>query len=146
MAMPKAAISTIIIVVAIMGIASTMSALVANRMISNTGSITAVGVVIYSNSACTTTLSSIPWGAISPGSGLTYTIYVENTGTAQETLSMTTGNWNPATASSYITLTWNQGGAVLPAGSMVAAVLTLTVSSSITGITDFSFNTTITGT
>jgi hypothetical protein len=73
-------------------------------------------------------------------------VYVKNTGNAAVTLNMTTSAWSPSSASSYITLTWNQTGTVLQAGGVVTAGLTLTVSSSISGITSFSFNITISGT
>jgi hypothetical protein len=146
MTIPKAAIATIIIALAITDIVGALGTLVANHTISNSGSITVVGVNVYSNSACTTTLSTINWGTVNAGSASTYTIYVKNTGNLEETLSMTTSGWSPSTASSYITLTWNATGAVVSAGGDVAALLTLTVSSSITGVTSFSFNMTITGT
>jgi hypothetical protein len=71
---------------------------------------------------------------------------VENSGTVPVTLTMSAGSWNPANASSYITLSWNRQNYTLPAGSSVQALLTLNVSSSIDGITSFTFNITITGT
>jgi uncharacterized repeat protein (TIGR01451 family) len=125
---------------------SALGALVATRTISNSGSVTAVGVGVYSDSACTTALSAISWGTLNPGDIKTYTIYVKNTGTVPVTLNMTVGNWNPTSASSYITLTWNKEKYVLPATQVVQAVLTLTVSSSVSGVTSFSFDITITGT
>jgi hypothetical protein len=73
-------------------------------------------------------------------------VYVRNEGTVSVTLNMTKGNWNPSSASSYITLTWNKEKYVLPAGQVVTAVLTLSVSSSVSGVTSFSFDITITGT
>jgi hypothetical protein len=73
-------------------------------------------------------------------------VYVKNTGNVQIKLGMIISSWNPSIASKYITLTWNQGGTVLQAGSDVAAVLNLTVSSSIKSITGFSFRLVITGT
>jgi hypothetical protein len=146
MAMQKTTIGTVL-AIALMGVVVTaLGALVANRTISSTGNITAVGVGVYSDAACTTTLSTINWGTLSPGGTATQTIYVRNEGTVSVTLTMTTGSWNPASASSYIGLTWNRENYVLAAGSVVQASLTLTVSSSITGITSFSFTITITGT
>jgi hypothetical protein len=67
-------------------------------------------------------------------------------GTVPVTLSMTTGNWNPSSASSYITLAWNQENHVLQAGQVANAVLTLTISPSASGIAGFSFDMTITAT
>ena len=125
---------------------SALGALVATRTISNSGSVTAVGVGVYSDSGCTTVLSAISWGAVNPGDVKTYTVYVKNTGTVPVKLNMTVSNWNPSSASSYITLTWNQEKSVLTAGQVVSAVLTLSVSSSVSGVTSFSFDITITGT
>ena len=146
MAMQKATIGTVV-AMAVMGLmVSALGALVATRTISNSGSVTAVGVGVYSDSGCTAALSAIPWGTLNPGDVKNYTIYVKNTGTVSVTLNMTIGNWNPSSASSYITLTWNQERVVLPAGQVVPAVLTLSVSSSVSGVTSFSFDITITGT
>ena len=146
MAMQKVTIGTVV-VIAVMGLmVSALGALVAIRTVSNSGSVTAVGVGLYSDIGCTTALSAISWGTVNPGDVKTYTIYVKNTGTVSVTLTMTTGNWNPSSASSYITLTWNQEKYVLPAGQVVQAVLTLSVSSSVSGVTTFSFDITITGT
>jgi hypothetical protein len=139
------ALAMVIMMIAIMSM-STLGALVTTRSISNSGSVTAIGVGVYSDSACTNAVSSISWGALNPGAVNTYTVYIENVGTVPVTLSMTTGNWIPSTASSYMTLTWNQQNSVLQAGQVVQAVLTLSVSSSASGVASFSFDMTITGT
>jgi hypothetical protein len=146
MAMQKATIGTIALIVYMGVVMSTLGALTVSRTFTNSGSITAIGVGVYSDSGCTTVLSSINWGTINPGASATYTVYVKNSGTIPVTLTMSTGNWNPATASSYITLGWNRQSYVLPAGSSVQALLTLSVSSSVNGITSFTFDITITGT
>jgi hypothetical protein len=124
----------------------TLGALVASHTISNSGSVTAVGVNVYTDSACTNAVSTINWGALNPGDVKNYAMYVKNVGTVPVTLSMTTGNWNPSSASSYLTLTWNKQNYVLPAGQVVQAMLTLTVSTSASIGTSFSFDITITGT
>lgn len=121
-------------------------ALVAYQKVQNTGIVTAVGVGVYSNSACTSKVSSIDWGSLTPSSTVSKTIYIRNEGNKRLSLSMTTGNWNPQSASNYITLTWNRGGTVLEVGQVVQATLTLSVSPSISGVTSFSFEITITGT
>ena len=138
------ALAIVIMGIAVMGM-STFGALVATHTITNGGSITAVGVGVYSDSGCTKPLSTVSWGTLNPGSVATYTMYVENTGNVPETLNMTVTGWSPSSASSYITLTWNQEQTNLTAGSNVTAVVTLTVSSSITSITSFSFNIIISG-
>jgi len=146
MAMQRATIGTVV-AIAVMGLmVSALGALVATRTISNSGSVTAVGVGVYSDSGCTTALSAISWGTVNPGDVKTYTIYVKNTGNVPVTLNMTVSGWSPSSASSYIKLTWNQEKSVLTAGQVVSAVLTLSVSSSISNVTSFSFNIIITGT
>ena len=146
MAMQKATIGAIVIIALMAVVLSTLGALTVSQTFSNSGSISAIGVGVYSDSGCTTVLSSIDWGTINSGASATYTIYVKNNGTIPVTLTMTTGNWNPATASSYINLTWSRQNYVLSAGSSVQALVTLTVSSSVNGFTSFTFDVTITGT
>ena len=146
MAMQKATIGTIVFVAVVGLMMSALGALVATRTISILGNVTAVGVGVYSDSGCTAALSTIGWGELNPGDSKTYMVYMRNEGSVPITLSMALGNWNPTLASSHITLTWNREDYVLPAGQVIEAVLTLTVSSSINGVTSFSFDITITGT
>jgi len=117
-----------------------------NQTVPSSGTLSTVDVGVYSDSACTQTLTSIDWGTISPGNTVTRTIYVKNTGNAQITLSMTKSNWNPASADGPITLTWNRESTTLTAGQSTMATLTLTVSSGISSITTFSVNIIVTGT
>jgi hypothetical protein len=73
-------------------------------------------------------------------------MYVRNEGNVAVTLSIQTADWNPANASSYLVFGWNCTGYVLQPSQVVQALLTLTVSSSISGITSFSFDITLAGT
>ena len=61
-------------------------------------------------------------------------------------LSLKTLNWTPSAASVGISLNWNYTNQVLSAGELIPMNLTLTVSPSISGITDFNFETVITTT
>jgi hypothetical protein len=146
MAMQRATIGAVLAIALVGAVMSALGAIIATRTISNTGSITAVGVGVYSDSLCTTPQTVITWGTLNPGSTATATIYVRNEGTVPVTLSMTPGNWNPASASTYITLAWNRQAYVLQPGVVVQATLTLSVSSSISNVTNFTFDITITGT
>jgi uncharacterized repeat protein (TIGR01451 family) len=146
MAMQKASIAIVLMITAISVMVGTLGALVATRTISNSGSITAIGVGVYSNSGCSTVLSTIGWGTLNPGNVANYTMYVKNTGNSPVTLNMTVNSWSLSSAPSYISLTWNQEKSRLTAGQVVPAVLTLSVSSSISNVTSFSFNIIITGT
>jgi len=146
MAMRNATIGAVITLALVGVMVSALGALVATRTISSSGNINAVGVGVYQDSTCTTVLSTISWGGLNPGDVKTYTMYIENTGNVALMLNITVGSWAPASASSYITVTWNQEKTVLSASQIVPAVLTLSVSSSISGITSFGFTITITGT
>jgi len=145
-----------VLALAVIGLVmSAMGALVATRTVSNTGNILVVTpppsnpsiqLGVYSDSGCTNALSSIPWGTLSPGDTATATMYVRNEGNVTVTLSVQATDWNPASASSYFTFDWNCTGYVLQPNEAVQALLTLNVSSSISGITSFSFDITITAT
>ncbi len=109
------------------------------------GTIATVNVGAYTNSACTTNCTSISWPAVAPGNSTSVTIYIKNYGTVPLTLNMTSSSWTPSNANSFITLTWDQENTTLAANNSTEATLTITVSSSITGITTFSFNIAIIG-
>ena len=138
-----------IIAIAMVGLILTVTTtglLSVSQSVSSSGTVTAINVGVYSDSACTQTVTSIDWGTISPGNSATRTVYVKNTGNAQITLSMTKANWNPAGADGPITLTWNRESTTLSVGASTSALFTLSVSSGISGITAFSVNIVITGT
>jgi len=121
--------------------------LTSSVQIGNTGTIKAVGVGVYWNSACTNTTTSLPWGKVDPGSNKTFTVYVKNVANTAETLSLSTSNWSPTQAATYMTLSWNYtAGTGLNPGQVMKLGLKLSVSSSITGIDTFSFTVVITGT
>ena len=116
------------------------------KTVPNTGSIKGVGVGIYWNAACTNQTSSISWGLLEPGLTKTIRVYTKNVGNTPVTLSKSTQNWSPTAATSYITLDWSYVNQTLNVNQVLPVNLTLVVSSSISGITDFSFDITITAT
>jgi hypothetical protein len=148
MAMRKVSTGAILAIVAVgLVLAVTTAGLLSvSQTVPSSGTVTAVNVGVYSDSGCQTALTSIDRGTTAPGGSATRTIYVKNTGNTQITLNMTTNSWNPAGANGPISLSWNRESTVLSAGSSTSATLTLTVSSSISGITTFSVNIVITGT
>jgi hypothetical protein len=123
-----------------------ISAVQISKTLSDLGSLKIIGANIYWDSACTNQTSSINWGLLNPGSSETLQLYVENTGNAPVTLSMTVQDWNPSTAQSYMSLNWNYASQTLSPGQVLPVGLTLTVSSTVSGISNFSFDTTITAT
>lgn len=119
--------------------------LVTQKILSSSGSVKAINVEIYWDVECTQVVTSIDWGNPEPGDSLNRTIYVKNTGSAPMTLNMSCSGWSPVEAENYLALTWDKEGAQVDAGVVVQAVLTLSVSESVSGFTDFSFNIVIEG-
>ena len=138
-----AAVALILYTLSLGVLGPTVLAALSNRTITNAGSVKTIGVGVYWDQAMTNPVSSISWGSIEPGSNVNKTVYIRNEGNAPATLSMTTSNWNPSSASSYMTLSWNYGGQTLAVNEVRQVIFTLAVSSSVTGVTSFSFDITI---
>ena len=120
--------------------------LVTSQSFRTSGVLATANLGVYSDSACTQSLSSFDWGVIAPGASISRNIYVKNIGTAQVTLSLSVSNWNPSAASGAVSVSWNREGLTLTAGEATAAMLTLWVSPSVSGFTGFSVDVFITGT
>jgi len=140
---------SIILAVAALVVATTLvfAVLTASQTIPNTGNVKAIGVGVYWDSNCTQEVSLIEWEALEPGATSSATIYVCNEGNIAAVLTLTTDNWDPTLASTYLTLGWDlEEGYVLNHGESVQAVLTLSALSNTTGFMNFSFDVIITGT
>ena len=59
-----------------------VAAAVRSRTISNAGSVKAIGVGVYWDQACTSTVSSIDWGIMEPSGNVNKTVYIRNEGNA----------------------------------------------------------------
>jgi hypothetical protein len=125
---------------------TTIAALSASQTVPLSGTITTVNVEAYSDPACTVPCTALNVGNVNPGSTVTQTVYIKNTGTVPVTLTMAVSNWSPTNAGSYLTLSWNRQNYVLNAGQSVQATLTLTVASDTGSLTTFGCSVTITGT
>ena len=139
-------IATVVLVVytlALSTLTQVMSSVQTNTRISNQGSLKTVGVGVYWDSGLTNRVSSIDWGLLEPGSNVNKTVYIRNEGNAAAVLSITTSNWSPSNASSYLNLNWDYGGQTINVNEVVQVKLTLSALSSIAGITNFSFDITI---
>jgi hypothetical protein len=135
------------VAVAIIGLFAALlasGAVISSKTVASSGIIATANIGVYSDSACTQSLTSINWGTISPGGSVSRAVYVKNLGTTQVTLGMTGENWSPASADGPLALTWNQDGTALDANQVATATLTLTASSSISGITTFNVDVVIT--
>ncbi len=149
MAIPKIPITVVaLILVAVALTATTYGAISVNQSLTTNGSINVTpNLGLYSNSACTTSLSNIDWGTITPGNNQTRTVYVKNTGTGTSlTLNLSTSNWTPTTANGPITISWNKEDTRLAPSQSTAATITLASSSSIVDVTTFSVQILISGT
>lgn len=123
-----------------------VSSLVTNKTLGNTGSVKSVGVNVYWNSNGSNATTSFNWGMLDPDSTKSFIVYVKNEGNSVLTLSMTTSNWNPPSASQYMKLTWNVAGQAVNPGQIKQATFTLQVFANVTGINTFNFDVTVVGT
>ena len=114
--------------------------LTVQRQIPGKGRVVAVNLQIYWDAGCTQIVSEIDWGQLRPGDTATKSVFAKNTGDVSINLSLSTGNWTPSTASSYISLSWNYTGALVQPNQTIPVKLLLTVSWSISGISEFSFD------
>ncbi len=148
MAFSKWVGAAIIALIAVAGVltATTLAVLSANKTVPYGGTIATVNLGAFSDSACTNPVSTLDAGTLSPGGTSTQTIYIKNTGTVPETLTMTVSNWTPTNANTYLTLTWNRQNTVLNAGQSTPATLTLTAAANTGSLTTFSCNIILTGT
>jgi len=114
--------------------------------ISSTGVIASANIRFYRESGCVNNLTSINWGTLYPGASRTVTVYVKNLGTVPLSLDFYLADWNPSTASTYLTLSWDYSGMELQPNQVLSITFTLEVSQSIQGITNFDFNIYVTAT
>jgi hypothetical protein len=117
-----------------------------SKSIVQANSVTGVGVGIYWNKACTNRTTALNWGNIAAGSKKTILVYLRNEYNSAVQLYLSTSDWNPSICANYMSLDWNYSGQSLNDNEIIALQITLTVDSTINGIADFSFTTTITST
>jgi len=117
--------------------------LITTNTITNVSAVEANGVGVYWDSTCTNGVSSINWGTITPGSRVKVNVYIRNERNSSGTFSISTSNWNPSNAHEYMILSWNYSGQTIGSGKSIFAILILSVSPSIRGITNFNFDITI---
>ena len=113
--------------------------------ISNQATIKAVGVDVYQDPALTLPLTEINWGILEPGEEKNHTAYIKNDSNVPITLILTTENWSPLNASSFIALTWDYDGQLVEVDGFVEVTFTLAVDPAISGIDAFSFDIVIVG-
>lgn len=105
-----------------------------------------VGVGVYWDPYCTTIVTEINWGVLSPGENTSRLVYIQNEGNFPTALGLETSDWNPSEAGSFIALSWNYTGGTVDPGEAVAINLGISVSPDITGIERFEFLITVSAT
>ena len=101
---------------------------------------------IFSDQACSTKLSNIAWGTLTPGGTTTLVLYAKNQGSTPITLTKTMTNVNPTNAANYLTLNWDYSDQSISPNGIMKLTLSLAVSSNVQAISNFSFDTVITAT
>ena len=99
-----------------------------------------IEIDVYSNQACTQSISSVSWGSIEAGSSVDRVIYVKNSGDYRVFLELITDDWAPSGAVDFIHLSWDSDGIYLDPSAVLEATLTLNIDSSIDGIDSFNFD------
>jgi len=112
----------------------------ASTIISSRGNLRVDGVGVYQDANCSVAVKYLDWGTLEPGSAKNITLYVRNEGNHVAALFLATNNWSPVNASSYMALSWNYSGVVLGPMENIGVMLTLSISSAVKNIVDFSFD------
>jgi len=115
------------------------------RPVESQGSVKTINVGVYWDRNCSSTVSSIDWGEIEPGSVKNVSLFIRNEGKAAASLFLSTDNWSPSNASEFMTLRWDYDNQMLAppdedSSDILLVALTLQVSPSIRGIKSFSFD------
>ena len=113
--------------------------------ISGSGSIKTVGIGVFSNEDCTVVVSAIHWGTISPGGFSRASFYIKNTGNTPVNVSFTIENVVPANFMDYASFSWNMTDNYFSVDEKQFITMTLTISTDIIGITDFSHDIVVKG-
>lgn len=104
-----------------------------------------VSIGVYWDKNCSDAVSSVNWGYAKPGSTRDIIVFVKNEGNISITLSMSTSNWNPSEATSFVHLSWNYTGETIEQYQILPVTLSLNVDANIEEILDISFDTNIEG-
>lgn len=146
--LPQKALGLAVLGITLLVVATTVSTLglLSNgRTVQSRGAVKTVNVGAYWNSGCTNATTELDWGMVSPGTVSNVSFYVRNEGNLLLKLGLSTQNWSPTSASSYISLSWNKEGKTLATGNVTLATLQLNVSESISGVSSFNFDIVISG-
>lgn len=140
----KTIITTTICILTLIALITTIQNYGPSNKFAKADTVIGIGVEVYWDQNCTNTTQTLKWGPIAPNTTNTLTIYIRNAGNQAASLQLGTANWTPTNAQNYLTLNWNYTNQTLKPNQVQAVKLTLTVSPTITDVTDFSLQTIIT--
>ena len=115
----------------------------AQKRVTVTGEVKAVGVGIYWDSNCKEKVTFIDWGIVEPGSITYEMVYVQNEGNVNSAMYLLTENWSPPEAETFITLDWNYTDNLLEPNEIIGVDFILQITN-ITDIASFSFDIVVT--
>ena len=146
----KRTVIAALVIASMMMIAGVLALIQSTKTIPSSGIIAGVNLGVYLNAGCTNPVYSINWtdaAPLNPGGNVTQQVYIENSGTTDMTLGLTTNNWLPSGVDANLTLTWDKEGATVHTGVVNATLATFTLAaiSGFTTGTSFSFDVIITG-
>lgn len=102
-------------------------------------------VEVFWDRNCTQRVSSINWGTLGPRMTKTVSIYVQNKSNETCTLILMPTGWNPPAVANYLELSQDHENKKIQPSEVVKVALSLTVSRSVAGVTNFAFNIVVEG-
>lgn len=124
----------------VLSLISVAALLTFRTKIPSVGKIKAIGIMVYQDAECTAPLTLIEWGDVEPGNQINHSLYARNEGNMPVLLSLSTENWNPPSASLYLTLSWDYDNTLIIPSDIRMIILTLHVASDVSGIDTFNFD------
>jgi hypothetical protein len=97
-------------------------------------------VEVFWDRNCTQGVSSIDWGTLAPGMTKTVSVYVQSKSNETCILILIPTGWNPPAAANYLELNQDHENKKIQPSEVVKVALSLTVSASVAGVTNFAFN------
>lgn len=134
-----------VLVGSVLLVTSILAVLTVQWRMHGTGSVKGAGLGVYWDPECTDAASSLDFGLLELGFSKNFTLYLKNEGNIDLNLSMTSENWNPATAMDYMNLTWNREGQQIGPDELIGCVLTLSVLEDVQGVSSFTLDIIISG-
>lgn len=129
----------------IVGSAITFAVMQWTQRIRNVATLKVLGVGVYKDINFTISVTEIDWGVLEAGETKNFNAYIKNESNVPISLAMSTENWEPINASSFINLAWNYSEELIPIEGSIPVTFILNVDSEISGIRGFSFTLVIIG-